>query len=62
MVAGESVERAHVNNPVTEPTLKGNIDSYGFYLGATSALGPLYLGWSGTQDRRGRLFLFIGTP
>ena len=62
VVAGVNLERAHVKNPVTEPTLKGNIDSYGFYLGATSALGPLYLGWSGTQDRRGRLFLFIGTP
>jgi NTE family protein len=62
VVAGVSLERAHVKNPVTEPNLKGNIDSYGFYLGATSAMGPLYFGWSGTQDRRGRLFLFIGTP
>ncbi|HET7402503.1 MAG TPA: patatin-like phospholipase family protein [Usitatibacter sp.] len=62
VVAGLNYERAHVKNPVTEPNLAGNIDSYGFYLGATSALGPLYFGWSGTQDRRGRLFLWIGTP
>ena len=62
VIAGLQYERARVKNPITEPNLKGNIDSYGFYLGATSALGPLYLGWSGTPDRRGRIFLFLGTP
>jgi NTE family protein len=62
VIAGAQYERAYVKNPITEPNLRGNIDSYGFYLGATSALGPLYIGWSGTQDRRGRIFLFLGTP
>ena len=62
VILGLGYERAHVKNPITEPNLRGNIDSYGVYLGATSALGPLYFGWSGTPDRRGRLFLFLGTP
>jgi NTE family protein len=63
VLAGINLERGHMKDSVTEPTLgKGNIDSYGFYLGATTPLGPLYVGWSGTQDRRGRIFFFLGTP
>ena len=62
VLAGASYERAHVKNPFTEPNLKGNIDSYGGYLGATTPIGPIYFGWSGTQDRRGRVFFFLGTP
>jgi len=63
VLVGASYERARMKNSVTEPDLaKGAIDSYGFYLGATTPLGPLYIGWSGTQDRRGRVYFFLGTP
>jgi len=62
VLAGVNLERAHIGNSLTEPLLKGNIDSYGAYLGATTPIGPLYIGWSGTQDRRGRIYFFIGTP
>jgi len=62
VLAGINLERARMSNSITEPNLKGNIDSYGFYLGATTPLGPLYIGWSGTQDRRGRIYFFLGTP
>ena len=62
VLAGLNYERAHVKNPITEPSLRGNIDSYGAYLGATTPVGPIYIGWSGTQDRRGRVFFFLGTP
>jgi NTE family protein len=62
ILAGLNYERARMKDSVTEPNLRGNIDSYGFYLGATTPLGPLYIGWSGTQDRRGRVFFFLGTP
>jgi len=64
VLAGLRYERANIKNPTTEPSLRGNIDSYGFYLGATSAFGPLYVGWSGTStgDRAGRIYFFIGTP
>jgi len=61
VLAGLGYERAHVKNPINEPGLKGNIDSYGGHLGATTPIGPIYLGWSGTQDRRGRVYFFIGT-
>ena len=40
VLAGLNYERAHLKNPITEPNLKGNIDSYGGYLGATTPLGP----------------------
>jgi NTE family protein len=62
VLAGIGYERARVKNPVTEPNLRGNIDSYGGYIGATTPLGPVYIGWSGTQDRRGRVYFFLGTP
>ena len=62
-LAGVNLERGHMKDSVTEPILaKGNIDSYGFYLGATTPIGPLYVGWSGTRDRRGRIYFFLGTP
>jgi NTE family protein len=60
VLAGLRYERANIKNPTTEPSLRGNIDSYGFYLGATSAFGPLYVGWSGTVGRRpGRTHLLL---
>jgi NTE family protein len=62
VLAGVGYERAHVKNPITEPNLRGRIDSYGAYIGATTPLGPVYVGWAGTQDRRGRVYFFLGTP
>lgn len=62
VLAGANFERARWGKSFTETELKGNVDSYGVYLGATTPIGPLYVGWSGTQDRRGRVYFFIGTP
>jgi NTE family protein len=61
VLAGLNYERAHVKNPITEPNLRGNIDSYGAYLGATTPVGRS-TSVVGTQDRRGRVFFFLGTP
>jgi NTE family protein len=61
-VAGASFERGRMKNSPTEPSLRGNIDSYSVYVGANTTFGPLFLGVADTKDRKGRIFLFLGTP
>jgi NTE family protein len=62
LLAGVSYEAGYMKNPITEPGLTGGIDSYGVYLASNTIFGPLYIGYSGTRDRSGRFYLFIGTP
>ena len=63
VLLGLNLERGRMKNSITEPALNQKpIDSYGFYFGGTTPMGPLYVGWSGTPDRRGRVFFFLGTP
>ena len=47
---------------VTEPSLTGWQQSYGLYLAANSAFGPMYFGFSDAKNRQGRFYFFIGTP
>ena len=62
LLAGVSYEAGYMKKPITEPNLTGAINSYGLYLASNTLLGPLYLGYSWTKDRSGRLYFFIGTP
>ena len=61
-ILGATFERARVKNALTEPNLRGTIDSYGVYVATSTTFGPLYLGYSSTKERRGRWYLFLGTP
>jgi NTE family protein len=62
--AGLSYELGRMRKPITEPTLRGAIDSYSLYFAANTPLGPMYFGYAGTtqQGRSGRFYLFLGTP
>jgi NTE family protein len=62
LLAGVSYEAGYMKNPITEPNLRGGIDSFGVYLASNTILGPIYLGYATSKDRSGRFYLFIGTP
>ena len=60
--AGLTFERGKMSDRLTEPSLQGWINSYGVYLGANTPMGPLVFGYSDVKDRKGRFYIFIGTP
>jgi len=60
--AGAIYEAGYMKKPLTEPSLTGRIDSYGLYLATNTLLGPIFLGYSRSQQGTGRVYLFIGTP
>jgi NTE family protein len=62
MIAGVLAETGRMKDLVTEPTLTGWQNSYGVYLAANSAFGPLYLGYSDAKNAKGRFYFFLGTP
>jgi NTE family protein len=62
VIAGVQAEAGRMRNPVTEPSLTGWQQSYGLYLAANSAFGPMYLGYSDAKNGKGRFYFFIGTP
>jgi len=62
MIGGLQVEAGRMGRPLTEPTLTGWQYSYGLYLAANSAFGPIYLGYSDARQGKGRLYFFVGTP
>jgi NTE family protein len=62
VIGGLQVEAGRMGRLVTEPTLTGWQYSYGLYLAANSAFGPIYLGYSDARQGKGRLYFFVGTP
>lgn len=62
LIAGISLEAGRMRHPITEPKLTGTLQSYGVYLATNTPLGPIYLGYSDTPDRKGRVYFFVGTP
>ena len=62
VIAGLQVEAGRMRRNVTEPSLTGWQQSYGLYLAANSAFGPMYFGFSDAKNRQGRFYFFIGTP
>jgi NTE family protein len=62
MFAGVLAETGRMKVLVTEPTLTGWQNSYGVYLAANSAFGPIYFGYSDAKNGKGRLYFFVGTP
>ncbi len=61
-IAGLSLERGRMKNPLTEPSLTGWRDSYGLYVAANTPIGPIYLGYADAKGAKGRFYLFLGTP
>ena len=62
LIAGVSLEAGKMRHPITEPTLTGTLQSYGVYLATNTPLGPIYLGYADTPERKGRFYFFLGTP
>jgi NTE family protein len=62
VIAGVMAETGRMKQLVTEPALSGWQQSYGVYLAANSAFGPIYLGYSDAKNGKGRFYFFIGTP
>ena len=62
LIAGVQAETGRMRRLVTEPTLTGWQNSFGAYLAANSAFGPMYLGFSDAKDGKPRFYFFIGTP
>jgi hypothetical protein len=61
-IGGLIAESGRMNKRITEVALSGWQSSFGAYLAASTALGPLYLGFADGKNGKGRLYLFIGTP
>ena len=59
---GLTLERGRMKNRLTEPDLDGWLTSYGVYLAGNTPIGPLGIGYADMKERRGRVYIFIGTP
>jgi NTE family protein len=59
---GMTLERGRMKNRLTEPNLDGWLTSYGVYLAGNTPIGPLGIGYADMKERRGRVYIFIGTP
>jgi outer membrane protein assembly factor BamA len=57
-----TLERGRMKNRLTEPNLDGWLTSYGVYLAGNTPIGPLGIGYADMKERRGRVYIFIGTP
>jgi len=62
MLGGLQVEAGKMGMSLTEPELTGWQTSYGVYLAANSAFGPIYLGYAHGKHAKGRFYFFVGTP
>jgi NTE family protein len=59
---GASIEAGKISEPF-QPTDEARArTSLGIYLGADTALGPLYLGYGRARDRGSILYFFLGQP
>jgi NTE family protein len=61
-IGGLIAESGRMNKRITETALTGWQNSFGAYLAASTAFGPLYFGFSDARNGKGRVYLFIGTP
>ncbi len=62
LIAGVSLEAGQMRHPITEPNLTGTLQSYGVYLATNTPLGPIFVGYADTPERKGRFYFFLGTP
>ena len=61
-IGGLVAEVGRMNERLTEPTLNGWQRSFGAYLAASTAFGPVYIGVADAKHGKGRFYLFVGTP
>jgi len=62
MLAGLQIEAGRMGVSPNEPELTGWQSSYGVYLAANSAFGPIYFGYAHGKQAKGRFYFFVGTP
>ena len=60
--AGASMEAGKVSEPFQSNTDARSRTSLGVYLGADTALGPLYFGYGRARDRGAIFYFFLGQP
>jgi hypothetical protein len=61
-IGGVAAEAGKMNKRITEVSLSGWQRSFGAYLAASTALGPIYIGVADARNGKARFYLFIGTP
>jgi NTE family protein len=61
-IGGLVAETGRMNERLTEPSLSGWQKSFGAYLAASTAFGPVYIGVADAKHGKGRFYLFLGTP
>ena len=61
-IGGVAAEAGKMNKRITEVSLAGWQRSFGTYLAASTALGPIYIGVADARNGKARFYLFIGTP
>ena len=62
LIGGVVAEAGRMNKRLTETSLTGWQRSFGAYLAASTALGPIYIGVADAKNGKARFYLFIGTP
>jgi NTE family protein len=62
LIAGLQAESGRIAQPAISSMSSAWQRSYGAYLAANTAIGPIYLGYSGSKTGRGHVYFFIGTP
>ncbi|MCA3024777.1 MAG: patatin-like phospholipase family protein [Rhodocyclaceae bacterium] len=60
--AGASIEAGKISEPFQPTDEARTRTSLGIYLGADTALGPLYLGYGRARDRGSIFYFFLGQP
>jgi len=61
-IGGIVAEAGRMNRRLTETSLSGWQRSFGAYLAASTAIGPIYIGVADAKNGKARFYLFIGTP
>ncbi len=62
LIAGVVAEAGRMNKLLTDTSLSGWQRSFGAYIGASTFLGPLYIGVADAKHGKGRFYLLIGSP
>ncbi|MFM7460323.1 MAG: esterase, partial [Burkholderiales bacterium] len=60
--AGASIEAGKISEPFQAVNEARTRTSLGIYLGADTALGPLYFGYGRARDRGSIFYFFLGQP
>ena len=61
-IGGLVAETGRMTKRITETGLSGWQHSFGAYIAASTALGPVYFGVAEAKHGKGRFYLFIGSP